>query len=123
MILDSWNIVTRRGFSLFFQNVLGELYSVDDTQLAALDQLEGHPHHYKRTEIPVRVIGESDKKDCVVQAGCYLFYDFIPELLQVPFFKSFDVEALPPDRRYVRPADRPHGSRPYDEIKVKILPN
>lgn len=31
--------------------VVGELYAVDDTTLARLDRLEGHPSFYQRTEI------------------------------------------------------------------------
>ena len=33
--------------------IVGELYSVDDDILAALDKFEGHPRHYERREIPV----------------------------------------------------------------------
>jgi gamma-glutamylcyclotransferase (GGCT)/AIG2-like uncharacterized protein YtfP len=31
--------------------VLGEIYAVDDTTLARLDRLEGHPSFYQRTQI------------------------------------------------------------------------
>jgi len=33
--------------------IVGELYSVDDETLAALDRFEGHPRHYERREISV----------------------------------------------------------------------
>ena len=33
----------------------GEVYSVDDTTLARLDQLEGHPQWYKREEVKILV--------------------------------------------------------------------
>ncbi len=31
----------------------GELYEVDETTLRAIDQLEGHPHFYRRVVIPL----------------------------------------------------------------------
>ncbi|XP_052253933.1 gamma-glutamylaminecyclotransferase A-like isoform X2 [Dreissena polymorpha] len=36
-------------------HVAGELYEVDDAQVAALDKLEGHPHRYERRRTDVRV--------------------------------------------------------------------
>jgi gamma-glutamylcyclotransferase (GGCT)/AIG2-like uncharacterized protein YtfP len=33
--------------------VAGELYDLDDATLAALDELEDHPHFYRRAEIPL----------------------------------------------------------------------
>lgn len=35
--------------------VVGEVYRVDATTLARLDILEGHPHHYRRTEVDARL--------------------------------------------------------------------
>lgn len=35
--------------------IRGEVYEVDDNTLARLDRLEGHPDHYRRTEIKVRL--------------------------------------------------------------------
>jgi gamma-glutamylcyclotransferase (GGCT)/AIG2-like uncharacterized protein YtfP len=32
-------------------SVSGEVYEVDDTVLTAVDQLEGHPHFYRRTRL------------------------------------------------------------------------
>ncbi|KAH3704644.1 hypothetical protein DPMN_079703 [Dreissena polymorpha] len=40
---------------LFHSIVAGELYEVDDAQVAALDELEGHPHLYERRRTDVRV--------------------------------------------------------------------
>lgn len=31
--------------------VLGEVFNLDDGELAALDRLEGHPHHYWRVSV------------------------------------------------------------------------
>ena len=38
--------------------IVGELYSVDDATLVALDKFEGHPRHYERREQPV-IVGET----------------------------------------------------------------
>ncbi len=35
--------------------VQGELWECDDNVLAGIDMLEGHPYHYKRTPIQVRI--------------------------------------------------------------------
>lgn len=34
-------------------NIVGDLYSVSEKGIAAMDQLEGHPTWYKRTKIPL----------------------------------------------------------------------
>lgn len=35
--------------------IRGEVYEVDDTVLAALDELEGHPHEYRREQVAVEL--------------------------------------------------------------------
>jgi gamma-glutamylcyclotransferase (GGCT)/AIG2-like uncharacterized protein YtfP len=39
-------------------SISGEVYEVDDATLATLDQLEGHPHFYRRTPISLDTLGE-----------------------------------------------------------------
>ena len=41
-------------FSL--QQVRGEIYEVDSTSLARLDEFEDHPNMYERFEIPIQQI-------------------------------------------------------------------
>ena len=48
----------------------GELYRVSPTRLAALDRLEGHPHVYRRSRVPVRV-----KEGPTVDAWLYFHLD------------------------------------------------
>lgn len=41
-------------------SVYGELYNVDDDVLRRLDQLEGHPHFYKRVPLKVKPVGTQE---------------------------------------------------------------
>lgn len=47
--LGSYPAMIRSGSS----TVEGELYEVDTDTLVLLDLLEGHPHYYERTEVPL----------------------------------------------------------------------
>lgn len=38
--------------------IVGELFGVDDSTLALLDKMEGHPRHYERKETQVTVEGK-----------------------------------------------------------------
>ena len=40
-------------------NITGDLYSVSEKGIAAMDELEGHPTWYKRTAIPLEGGGEA----------------------------------------------------------------
>ena len=88
--------VTLRGFTMLDlgpfpgvvngnHQVVGELYLIDDESLAALDRLEGHPHHYKRVwvnEVPspyldadgfwIYIYQQRDPEDTVIPHGDWL---------------------------------------------------
>jgi gamma-glutamylcyclotransferase (GGCT)/AIG2-like uncharacterized protein YtfP len=61
-----------------FQNVIGEVYEVDESMLHHLDILEGHPTFY------IREIEQIDLCADNVVAGCwiYLLKKFKPEMLE-----------------------------------------
>lgn len=59
--------------------IVGELFSVDDDTLVALDRFEGHPRHYERREQPV-IVGDErymawiyfrDPPGVLMQSGDY----------------------------------------------------
>lgn len=58
------------------RKVLGELYEIDEQTLVNLDRLEGHPHHYQRTDV------ELDGMDETVMM--YTVEDTFRELPQCP---------------------------------------
>lgn len=103
------------------QHVLGELYQVNEDQLECLDALENHPNFYKRVEIPVRVLSEAEKKlspNTIVQAWCYFLFDFVNELLNKPFLRSYDASAEP---KYVARDKRSADVKPIQEVKMPSL--
>ena len=48
-------------------SVVGELYDVDDSTLAAVDRLEGHPHLYRRQR--VHLLGGEAAEGYLLTAG------------------------------------------------------
>ena len=53
--------------------VVGEIFSIDDQQLADIDALEQHPHWYRRSQVKVRC-GESEIREVwmyLMPAGQY----------------------------------------------------
>ena len=58
------------------KEVMGEMYQIDDTTLARLDRLEGHPSFYERRQ--VKVFSVLPTVDTFI-AWCY----FLPQLTQV----------------------------------------
>ena len=64
----------------------GELFAVDDKMLAQLDWLETHPKLYVRSPCKCHLLNDIDTAvDCEV----YLLKGFKPELLALPFFRSY----------------------------------
>lgn len=83
--------------------IRGEVYEVDATLLAALDQLEGVPHHYQRETVMALVAAETVLECCV-----YVKTEPDLELLAKPHIREYDlaVHALytpPPMRDVVGP--------------------
>ena len=74
-----------------FQNVEGEIYTVDNDNLAKLDILENHPELYTREERNF-----AGPEGLVIKAWIYLFKKYRKELLQGPFYQSYE-------------SDGPHG--------------
>ncbi|XP_033725864.1 putative gamma-glutamylcyclotransferase CG2811 [Pecten maximus] len=65
--------------------IKGEVYEVDERMLEALDALERHPVFYRREMIPV-----TSEDGSTVDCGCYILFDFREELLELPFYESYD---------------------------------
>ena len=49
--------------------VLGEVYDVPAELMAAMDKYEGHPHHYKRVEVPI--FDKDDPNDTPTDDAAY----------------------------------------------------
>ena len=76
-------------------------YRVDDEMLGHLDALEKHPTHYTRTPESFTMIGQSEEK---VEANIYIFKDFKPELMDLPFHTKYSSETN--GKKYVTHAER-----------------
>ena len=66
----------------------GEIYSVIDKQLAALDKLENVPHFYVRKEVDIIMEGEKTKK-----CWLYVLPDFKEELLDEETIDDYEAGA------------------------------
>ena len=76
-------------------------FRVDDEMLGHLDALEKHPTHYTRTPDSFTMIGQSEEK---VEANIYIFNNFKPELMDLPFHTKYSSETN--GNKYVTHAER-----------------
>ncbi|KAL5010427.1 hypothetical protein ScPMuIL_012732 [Solemya velum] len=92
------------------ENVIGEIYKVDDVTLASLDKLENHPNLYERTLLDVDILennsGEPVKFSTPTTCFCYCIHKFRPPLLEMPFISNYDSKSLSASS-YVPPGNRP----------------
>lgn len=83
------------------QIVFGEVYDVDDQCLQWLDDFEGHPHHYERDRVKVRILSrvtdnnETDSKSSESERDtdyCWVYYlkKFDSSLLLLESYSSYD---------------------------------
>ena len=56
-------------------NITGEVYEVTDTELAALDRLEGSPTHYHKVPADIIVNGKSLPCQLYQKSGSSSFFD------------------------------------------------
>lgn len=79
----------------------GELYDVDDEMLANLDDLENHPHLYRRTIVQCVIeqtatasTNDSETTSSIVDSEVYMIHDYNPTLMSLPFLSSYDDDAI-----------------------------
>jgi hypothetical protein len=101
--------------------VVGEVYEVDKAVLGKLDELEGHPHFYRREEIEVEdASGDKQQAQCYLLPDSYFDWNTINEDVSAHSSDMFiaeytDAHAI----RYVPPI-----SRPFDfqrEVRASLL--
>lgn len=71
MITDSHDIPYVLNVPGQGHNIVGELYAVNKTVLAALDKLEKHPGWYRREQIEVNHISYAERDECNVDVDDY----------------------------------------------------
>ena len=76
------------------QDILGELYKVDDKMLQHLDWLEDHPQTYKRVPTQCIMIQTDPSSEftnqSIVNCEVYMIFDFKPYLLSLPFLSCYE---------------------------------
>ncbi len=73
------------------KNIKGEVYSVDEAMLDALDELEDAPKYYER-KVERIIIGEEDEE---VECFLYALTDFKDELLDEEFIDEYSAKIKP----------------------------
>lgn len=72
------------------QNVVGEVYEIDDVMLAKFDELECYPVYYTRVMEEVQLISENEEK--VLKPWIYFLKNFRSELLDLPCLSDYSSE-------------------------------
>ena len=74
------------------EQIVGEIYDVDEKMLKECDELEGHPDYYLRQLIDVEVEGDVEPK--IEKVLCYKLPKdrFPPHLLSFPTMSCYDSE-------------------------------
>lgn len=78
------------------ENVIGEVWKIDDKMLNWLDKFEEHPSYYERIEIKVRFVDNCHDDDHCInlsniqQVWAYLLPKYSSEMLNCPFLKCYD---------------------------------
>lgn len=67
------------------KNITGEVYEVDDKMLGCLDEIESHPHLYRRTAINVEMVDSNERMDI----ECYILHDFKEKMLDLPYLSCY----------------------------------
>ena len=70
------------------------MYQVDGAMLSRLDQLEGHPEIYVRTDIDCCLLVTNDTEHPVgdaIKVKCQIYFltDFKPTLLDLPYINDY----------------------------------
>ncbi|XP_053207397.1 gamma-glutamylaminecyclotransferase C-like [Panonychus citri] len=71
------------------KRVYGEIYAVDDSVLADLDDLEDHPDFYQRKQIDIELISNNGESNEPIKIWTYLFPKFKSSMLEVKCFDNY----------------------------------
>ncbi|CAL1530775.1 unnamed protein product [Lymnaea stagnalis] len=75
------------------ENVQGEIYEVDDSKLASLDELECHPDFYHReiTQIAMHEDNKGNKLNPPEIRECWVYFlpRYKPEMIDLPYLKNY----------------------------------
>lgn len=98
--------------SFLFQNIVGEVYRVDDEMLSNLDILENHPQWYVRRQerVQIKFYANSEQEGTeTILAWIYFLPNFKRTLLTLPLISNYS-------------SSGEHGRR-YVERYKRIIPD
>lgn len=89
------------------QNIVGEVWSVDEAKLHFLDDFESYPTYYDRKAVQVFLLNEEGKKksEQEVWPMIYILREFKADLLRLPHhsdYNSYGSHNLPYHERLIR---------------------
>ena len=97
-------------FASFVQNIVGEVYEVNDALLADLDELEGYPGYYDRKLVSIKMEKKTEGVDSPDVMDCWLYMlnnykPFMRDLEKYENYDSYGSHGKP----YVSRCDREEG--------------
>lgn len=88
------------------QNILGEVWSVDQAKLSFLDDFEAYPTYYDRLAVKVHLLDDQgNKTGKELWPMLYVMKTFRPKLLDLPFHSDYDsygAHKMPYHERLIR---------------------
>ncbi|RWS24084.1 gamma-glutamylaminecyclotransferase-like isoform X1, partial [Leptotrombidium deliense] len=100
--IDKWPLVIASKFNIPYllyakgvgNRICGEIYSVNESKMAFLDDFEGYPKYYNRFQIPVEITSNgynsSNVQEKLLTPWIYMLTDFEPQLLHLPMHECYD---------------------------------
>lgn len=85
VIASKWNIPYLLDKKNTGNEIQGEIYSVNQTLLAILDDFEGHPGYYCRRQEPIQV----EEKKPPLNCWTYFLPKFKEKMLELPFLSDY----------------------------------
>ncbi|RWS05940.1 gamma-glutamylaminecyclotransferase B-like protein, partial [Dinothrombium tinctorium] len=93
---DKWPLVIASKYNIPYlllekgkgHQVFGEVYLVDETKFAFLDEFESYPAYYTRLKTPVEAVDYNN--DLALNPWIYFLSKSAPKLLSLPMFECYD---------------------------------
>ena len=74
---------------IYFKNIHGEVYEIDDKLFTYLDWYEDHPSIYQRDKLQVEIDDPAGGKK-IIECWAYFLKKFKPDYLKRPRLESYD---------------------------------
>nr|XP_054751145.1 putative gamma-glutamylcyclotransferase CG2811 isoform X2 [Lytechinus pictus] len=116
--VSKWPLVVASAYNIPFlldiegegHNIVGEVYEVNDTLFAALDDLEGYPGFYDRRPISIKMEQKMEGVNCadVIECWLYIITCYKPFMRELETYENYDSNGSH-GKQYVSRCDRDEG--------------